>query len=893
MSVLPATGNGVSRDFAFGLVLQLLRTLGGDDNDEERRRLVAGPAAPASSLLDQIPAGDAETEEAQHVLIHGVAWIVRNHIAAAGRPVAVIVDDAHWTDAASLRFLAHLAVQAPALPLAIILAGHTGTPVSDPLAAAALRRSAGAPALTLPALGQNAVAALVGERLPEAAPEVTAALATLTAGNPLLVTAMLDEAVARGLTGFAHDAAALPELLPPSVALSVRERLDAVGDLARRVATVVAVLGDEASTSRVASVTGLDARTVLDAADALSRHHLLAPGGAMRFAQPLLANVVLGELSPFVRARAHLDAARVLREQNADADDIVRHLLLAPATDDAEAVAPLREAASRALQRGDAERAVALLHRALQEQPGLEARVDLLTELGRAESDAGYPGATSRLDEARQISTDPGRRADLALAQSRALYATGRYRESAEVLRDSQGELGETDPRLDSELSAAFISSASIVDDLAPQVLERRAQFLSALSSPPPPFERAAVAHMVIRDAFQGTARVEIRRLALLAWGEGALLRAGDALGLGPPMLCIALVIADELELAIEIADETLAERGHPAPVDINETVSGIRAWAHLEQGKLGQAEAEATAVLDGPAGMLPRIAQAMLALIACCHNESGRPEQAELILERLARSGMGEPMSQGIYLHIRALSKLVEHRPQEALADAVRAGELIEGRFPGCSPGMVPWRSTAAEAYLALGQRDQSRALAHKELVRSRALGVTRAEIRNLRILGLSDPSDGLPDLADAVRLGESYPRRLEHARALVDFGAELRRRNRRGDAREPLRRGLDLAHKGGANRLVALARSELTATGARPRRPDATGVNSLTVSQRRVAELASRGLTTRQMAEALFVTPKTVEFHLRHVYQKLDVASRDALRELMTRAHAAGDTA
>lgn len=102
----------------------------------------------------------------------------------------------------------------------------------------------------------------------------------------------------------------------------------------------------------------------------------------------------------------------------------------------------------------------------------------------------------------------------------------------------------------------------------------------------------------------------------------------------------------------------------------------------------------------------------------------------------------------------------------------------------------------------------------------------------------------------------------------------------------REPLRRGLDLSHNVGASVLATRAQTELIATGARPRRPASSGIDSLTVSQRRVAELAATGLTTRQIAETLFVTSKTVEYHLRHTYRKLNVGSRAELIEALSAA-------
>ena len=118
-----------------------------------------------------------------------------------------------------------------------------------------------------------------------------------------------------------------------------------------------------------------------------------------------------------------------------------------------------------------------------------------------------------------------------------------------------------------------------------------------------------------------------------------------------------------------------------------------------------------------------------------------------------------------------------------------------------------------------------------------------------------------------------------LESARALVDLGSLLRRSNRRADARELLREGLDIAHRAGAARVADQAETELRATGARPRRAQLSGLEALTASERRVAELAALGMTNREIAQALFVTARTVEGHLTQTFQKLDVRSREDL--------------
>jgi DNA-binding NarL/FixJ family response regulator len=125
---------------------------------------------------------------------------------------------------------------------------------------------------------------------------------------------------------------------------------------------------------------------------------------------------------------------------------------------------------------------------------------------------------------------------------------------------------------------------------------------------------------------------------------------------------------------------------------------------------------------------------------------------------------------------------------------------------------------------------------------------------------------------------LGDS-PARLEHGKARTELGAALRRANRRSQAREQLRQAVELATICGATHLAARAERELLATGARPRRIALSGADSLTPSERRVAELAASGPTNREIAQALFVTQRTIEVHLTSIYRKLGISSRSQL--------------
>jgi DNA-binding CsgD family transcriptional regulator len=199
----------------------------------------------------------------------------------------------------------------------------------------------------------------------------------------------------------------------------------------------------------------------------------------------------------------------------------------------------------------------------------------------------------------------------------------------------------------------------------------------------------------------------------------------------------------------------------------------------------------------------------------------------------------------------------------------------------PIVKPGStVPWRSEAALAQLALGDHESAEQLAEEELELAQAFGAPRALGVAKRAAGVVAGGErGVALLREAVDAFERGDARLERARSLTDLGAMLRRRNRRTEARELLREALDAAHRSGAKRLADQAETELRATGARPRRIVLTGVDSLTASERRIAELAGQGLTNREIAQALFVTARTVEGHLTSVFRKLQLSSRSEL--------------
>jgi DNA-binding CsgD family transcriptional regulator len=221
----------------------------------------------------------------------------------------------------------------------------------------------------------------------------------------------------------------------------------------------------------------------------------------------------------------------------------------------------------------------------------------------------------------------------------------------------------------------------------------------------------------------------------------------------------------------------------------------------------------------------------------------------------------------------------LVAHEPEQALADFQTIVD-VAAAGDAYNPVWMPARSLTALSLHQLGRDTEATALIEKELDFGRVWGVPAGVAVSLRTLGMvTGDADGLAMLEEAVDMLEPTAARLEHARALIEFGGALRRCKHRIAARERLREGVEIAHRLGALALVAQANDELAATGARPRKVVQTGLETLTASERRVAQLAAEDMSNKDIAQALFVTVKTVEVHLSSVYRKLDISSRRRL--------------
>jgi DNA-binding CsgD family transcriptional regulator/tetratricopeptide (TPR) repeat protein len=595
------------------------------------------------------------------------------------------------------------------------------------------------------------------------------------------------------------------------------------------------------------------------------------------FAHGLVRDAVTADIGPHVLRAAHAQAARVLRALAVPAQRIASHLLLAPAAGDPLAVADLREAARRSLAQGAPTTAVTLLRRALDEPPPAAELGGVLAELGMAELISGTPSGSERLREAVEVLDDPPAKAAAAQALTMALIDQHRVDDAAQTIERVRPAVAAHPVqllRLDAlrlAISMAYVSADA-----------DRGRYLARLrdampSAPPEALEtRGAAMLLCVADAVAGAASPVVRAGVDRAWDDGSLL---DALG-PEDVFClygaVALCVARELRALDALTTQIALRAGADG------SVLGVchawmwRAIAREGMGRLTDAEADADLTLQvtPPESLHFAGATADALLVRVC------VERGDLATARarLARIDAGSDAFSSRVSYLYATAKLTAAEgARSAEIEALRGLQALagEGEFGTWMFGCWP-----AALALALGPCDEARELAAATLRGTRSRGLT-GEI-GIALCAAALVDDGGPDverLREAAADLERSDFALDHARVLIELGAALRRGGHRADARGPLALGLERAQRCGASALAQRGLTELQATGARPRRLMVTGRDALTPSERRIATLAVEGRSNREIAQTLFVTTKTVETHLSHIYRKLDITRRTQL--------------
>jgi DNA-binding CsgD family transcriptional regulator len=880
MHVLHARGAELEREFPYGLARQLFEQVLADAGDEDRRALMSGAAKVLEPLLAQgqslpLPAvGDSSFP-----ILHGLYWLTAN--LAEHHPLLLAIDDAHWGDPESLRFLHYLAGRLEEAAVLLALTTRPTEPGAQGELISAIASDPAAEVIRPAPLSDAAVAVMVKSALgPDAAGEFCKACHQASGGNPFVVHDLLNELRIEGVVPNASAAADVVNVTPKTVSRTVLLRLARLPQPALQLAQATAVLGDGADLRDAAALAGIDTSAALEAADLLVEVDLLAPGRPLSFVHPLTRAAIYTDLPVGKRSQAHHAAARLLAVRGADPDAIAVHLLASDPMGDPETVELLRAAASRALERGTPNASVRYLRRAWSEPPPADVRRPLLAELVTALVRGAEPHTAEELRETLigELTSAPDLLMTCARELALVLNGNGHPEDASAVLGRAivaASEMGTIDLALQFEVQRLFI-------DLAPpnEIKARMEPYRERVEAGTPAHRLwlAVEAWRLMLIGENARQAAEMARLALDGWQIFAEQPTSPITG----QLILALVVAEDFELAERALEVMLAGARAIGSAPFEGASLGIRSELAFRRGMIAAAAADARTSIEiaRTHAFLPAL-PLTIAWITQALIEHGELVEAERELEMCGMAvQVPDHMSFTPILLCRAMVELGQGKRDRALEDLMEIGR----REARSETSYFWWDSEAAVVLAALGERDEAQRLAERGLERARRWGTAGRLGHATRSLGLVVGGDiGIERLREAVQLLEQSPAGLEYMRALTDFGAALRRAGRRAEAREPLRKALELARPRGALAIARRAHEELEATGEKLRPLVAVGVESLTPSESRIAGLAAEGLTNREIAQTLFLSVKTVESHLRGAYHKLDVHSREELPQAL----------
>ena len=864
--VLRARASDSEREFAFGVVLQLF---------EEEVAGRGGPGGPfsgraslAAPLLTGEGSGDPGAVRPSPALIHALYRVTAN--LAADRPLVLVIDDLQDADPESLQFAAYLAPRISRLGCSLIAGLHGAAEFADgypdPLGFEDARVE------RLAALAEPTVREIVTRRLGSCTRRGATVCHWLTGGNPMLVRELVTAAEQAGLR---LDADSVAEICADAPARVRHRMLGPFGPLepdALAVARAVAVVGSAAERAPVAAITGLPEEALATAIDSLEASEILDREHPLEYVYPLLRAAVYSLIPREERGRLHARAAQALRGSRAgDPATIATHLMRTAPDDQPWVVEELLRAAGRSRRDGELDRATLYLGRALREPPAPEAQAGVLVELGRTQVDNGETEpALATLRRAARLSPDAP---PAALALGRALYLHGETREAAAVVDAGRAAGSRTSSELE-ELDASWLAVA-LIDPTLHREAKRRLERLARVDP-----ERAApalLANLACHLACAGSSRDTVAALA-----NAAL--AGDQVRNGPETWAPALQAlcwAGEAQLAATVASELASRRSIQHSRRALAALRLARANANHLLGNLDDAELDASraATLIG--------ARALSDYVDCTEARRGAVllDRGDVGLAEATIAGCtGAPYPEDSLVRAQLLSlrgriQATFHRDHEALHAATEAGRLLT-EAGIANPSICAWRSQAAIAAAAIGDTDRARELVEEELELAHRFGATPAIGVALTAAGtIATGKPALDLLVEAEAVLADSDARLEHARALTHLGASLRHYGSQKKAREMLTNALGIANTVGSVSVATLARAELRLAGSRPRSDAHSGPEALTAAEQRVTELAAGGLTNREIAQELYVTRKTVEWHLHNAFRKLEVKSRSEL--------------
>ncbi|MEV5598779.1 AAA family ATPase [Streptomyces sp. NPDC052496] len=801
----------------------------------------------------------------------------------AAAPLLITVDDIGSADAASLDCFSYLLNQCEGVHRLLIVATLAdGEPVQAPAALEGLRLGARGRidlgGLDLPGTAEL-VAAVTGRPCDEG---LAAACRTATAGNPLFLRALARCLPARRPVP-AHEIAGLG---PRAVADHVLARLARISEPASAMARTVAVLGDDTDPAMVAELANLDCSTGLEAADVLVRTRLFHDGGQMSFRHPVVAAALREQTSIVVKNTLHMQAAEHLLSRDAPAEQVAGHLMATtlPLTS-SWMVDALRSAARSALVREETGTAVGYLQRAVQDARGVDwrravaqladaqlltdpsAAIGRLAELARQGVTAEeHPQLLARLADASFFfATRPRIRHQLDEAVEAVAVSQPHYTADTQLYRALHA-LSELPTKEACELGDRYLAS-----EPREGVLRSAAGALSAVSAYAAGRGRKAAVDRV-KEALRDPDLYELPNTAPLCAGTALLAHEGD-LDLASEYARHGIAVARREGRQLQVAAllPTLAKiaqvRGDLREAE-NLLRTCLKTFARYGVWRANPAALWAGSVLVGVLVDLGEPAAARTVLSESgCHGDLPAMWSTQAMLEQRARVRM-------------AAGELTD-----ALEDLRECGRrsaalgLNSVEFGG-------WRRLAAEVLHQLGRPDEARRLAEEELAAVRGQATDRTQGAALRTAARVIGGDaGLGPAREAVRILAGTPDVLELARAQLTLGTLLGGTGDRTAAQGTLAQAHALASRCGAAPVEEQAREQLHALGRQHGGRAVTGLLSLTRRERQVLADAVRGRSNGAIADALFITRRTVEIHLTSAYRKLGIQGRKEFAQLYNR--------
>jgi DNA-binding CsgD family transcriptional regulator len=832
---------------------------------------------PALVMLEAIPPPQAVALEGalalrparpQERFATGAATLSLLAAYAETGPVAVLIDDAHWLDDSSAEALLFAFRRLEADPIAVLIAVRDGEP--------SLLDGADLDTARIGGLSRKAAALLV----PGLAHAAAKRLHGATAGNPL---ALLEFASAGDDLSLAPEGA--PVLVPARIARAFVRRVGGLDDAARRALVLVATgdSGDLAVLERAAGPLGIDL-TALAAAERAGLVVLRA--GSVDFRHPLARSAIYADAAPEERRAAHRAFAAALPDR--DVDRRAWHLAASAVGTDDSASAALEQAGARGRDRSAYATAAAAFERAARLAADPERRARLLLDAAGAAWLAGLAErALAHLDDARAITADAATTVRIDELSGHIATRRGPVMRGHDILAEAAGR---ADPERAVAMLAeaagacfyagnprAMLSAAERARASLPAEPSARARFLAGMA--------AGMARVLGGDAAAGA---EAIHAAITLAERSADMR--DDLQL-VPWLAVGPIFLRETGAGRSLIDQALKTARARAAVGALPYVLNLIARDHATTDRWAVAGASYREAIDLARESGQRT-ELVFGLAGLAWLEARRGREREC--RALATEALALSRELGTRLHeIWAFAALGEL--ELGLGEAARAAEHFERQARllrelaitdvDLSPG-----AELVDAYIRTGRREEAEGIAAELATAATTKGQPWSLARALRCRGLlSDDADLAAPFEQALRHHAQTPDAFELARTRLAYGERLRRARSRVLAREQLRAAAESFDRLGARPWADRARAELEASGETLRRREPGTIDELTPQEIRIALMLAQGRTTREAAAALFLSPKTVEYHLRHVYQKLDIHSRAELARALA-GHAPG---